>query len=73
MEKKYNKYFKILFIFYFAAIIDLRIKFNGCKFLFEFFYERMDYEDSPALMWPDIDSSINKLYDFYETTYENKQ
>ena len=24
-------------------------------------------------MWADIDSSINKLYDFYETTYENKQ
>ena len=33
----------------------------------------MDYEDSSALMWADIDSSINKLYDFYETTYENKQ
>ena len=33
----------------------------------------MDYEDSPVQMWTYIDSFINKLHDFYEITYENKQ
>jgi len=53
--------------------MDPRIKFNRCKFLLEIFFEKMNYEDSSALMWAEIDSSINKLHDFYETTYENKQ
>jgi len=44
--------------------MDPTIKFNGCKFLLENFYERMDYEDNSALMWAGIDSSINKLHDF---------
>ena len=48
-----------------------KIKFNGCKFLLQNIYEKIEY-DSSALMWADADSSINKLYDFYETTYGNK-
>ena len=53
--------------------MDPKIKFHGCKFLLKNFYERMEYDDSLALMWADIDFSINKLYNFYETTYRNKQ
>ena len=53
--------------------MDPKIKFHGCKFLLENFYERMKYDDSPALMWADIDASINKLYDYYKATYKNKQ
>ena len=38
MEKKFNKYFKeFSFIFYFAAIMNPKIKFNGYKFYLKIF------------------------------------
>ena len=33
----------------------------------------MKYDDNSTLMWVDIDASIHQLYDYYESTYENKQ
>ena len=33
----------------------------------------MEHDDNIVLMWADIDTFINQLYDYYETTYENKQ
>ena len=47
--------------FYFVAIMDPRIKFYGCKFLLENFYERMECDDSSALMQVDIDASTKKV------------
>ena len=41
MEEKFNKCFKqFCTIFYFATIMDPRIKFEGCKYLIENFYEK---------------------------------
>ena len=48
--------------------MDPRIKFMG-----ELFYERLEYDDSVATMWKEIETSINQLYDYYETQSKKKQ
>ena len=74
MELKFNKYFEEFpYIFYFAAIMDPRLKFLGTKFLIESFYERMNYDDSPAIVWAEVEAAIYHLYDYYETQFGNKQ
>ena len=73
MEEKFNKYLKhFLTIFYFVTIMDPRIKFEGCKYLLENFYEKMNYPYC-FLAWNDIELSINNMYDFYDSQFENKQ
>jgi hypothetical protein len=74
MEVKFNKYFEDFpYIFYFAAIMDPRLKFLGTKYLIECFYERMNYNDSPVMVWSDVEAAIYALYDYYETQFGNKQ
>jgi len=70
IEEKFNKYFKYFStIFYLFTIIDPHIKFEGCKYSLDIFYEKMNYSDS-AIVWIDIDNSINNLYHFYESQFE---
>ena len=58
IKEKFNKYFKDFFnIFYFATIMDPRIKFEGCKYLLEIFYEKKNYSDC-FLAWNDNELSI---------------
>ena len=41
MEEKFNEYFKYFsIIFYFATFMYPGIKFEDCKYLLEFFYEK---------------------------------
>ena len=58
MKEIFNKYFKHFpTIFYFATIMDPRIKFEGCKYLHENIYEKMNYPNC-FLAWNDIEYSI---------------
>ena len=71
-EEKFKKYFKdFSIIFYFATIMVPRIKFERSKYLLENFYEKMNYLDS-FLAWNDIEHSINNIYNFYDSQFENK-
>ena len=74
MEVKFNKYFKEFpTIFFFGAIMDPRIKMRGCKFLLKQFYKRMNYADNHCEKWKEIEASLEKLYEHYESQYGNKQ
>ena len=53
--------------------MDPRIKMNGCKYLLEQFYTRMNYGESCLEKWVEIESSLDKLFEHYESLYGNKR